>query len=232
MQVIRAIGYARVSTDRQAEEGESIAVQTEMIEAAATQRKLGGMQLVGVFEEHASAKDANRPLLRELRSMIAKREIDAVIVYKLDRLSRRLSDLTVMIDEFDEADVALISVKESIDMTTPMGRAMIGMISVFSQLEREVIAERVTDALAARKAEGRVAGHPEYGKRRGVGKTAVVDANELAVLNRMRALRRDGLAFEAIAGQLKAEGIRTRRGRPFSRQGVHHLLKKFGYQDS
>ena len=231
MQQVKAIGYARVSTDRQADEGESIAVQRELIEAAATQRKLDGVLLVDTLVEHASAKDANRPRLRELRGMIARREIDAVIVYRLDRLSRRVSDLTAMIDEFGAAGVALISVKESIDMTTPMGRAMIGMIGVFAALEREVIAERVTDALAARKAEGRVAGHPEYGKRRGEDKAAIDNADERAVIDRMRALRAEGKAYEAIAHAVTAEGIRTRRGRPFSRQGVHHLLKKFGYQD-
>lgn len=101
-----------------------------------------------IFEDEGfSGKNIDRPRFQEMLSLILKNKIDVLICYRLDRISRNIADFSTLINELSEHNVAFISIKEQFDTRTPMGRAMMYIASVFAQLEREVIAERVRDNL-------------------------------------------------------------------------------------
>ena len=120
----------------------------------------------------------------------------------------------------------MLSASENLDTESAMGRMCVNIMAVISQWERETIAERTRDALKALKARGKRTGTVPFGYWADEAGTLHRDDDESAVVDEARRLReREGLTYEAVAERLTAQGIRTRRGRAFSRQGVHHMLK-------
>jgi len=109
-----------------------------------------------VFEEIASGGRWDRPVLHEMLDQLRKG--DVVIVWKLDRLSRSLKDLLVIMDKIDKAGAGFKSLTESIDTTTPAGRMMMQMVGSFAEFEREMIRERTKAGLDAARKEGRIGG--------------------------------------------------------------------------
>ena len=126
------IGYARVSTQDQ--------------ESAAQVAALEGCGCERIFQEKASGGRWDRPKLRELLGQL--RDDDVVVVWKLDRLSRSLKDLLMLMDQMTE----------SIDTTTPAGRMMMQMIGSFAEFEREMLRERTRSGLEAARKQGRLGG--------------------------------------------------------------------------
>ena len=99
-----------------------------------------------IFEDEGfSGGNLNRPDFQKMMRSVRNRRFKAIIVYRLDRISRNISDFAGLIDELTKLDVSFVSIREQFDTGTPMGRAMMFIISVFSQLERETIAERIRD---------------------------------------------------------------------------------------
>jgi len=109
-----------------------------------------------IFRETASGGRWDRPVLHEMLSQL--RENDIVIVWKLDRLSRSLKDLLVIMEKIDHAGSGFKSLTEAIDTTTPAGRMMMQMVGSFAEFEREMIRERTKAGLDAARAEGRIGG--------------------------------------------------------------------------
>lgn len=133
--------YARVSTEQQIE-NYSIPLQKERIKAFCTSK--GWDDITEYVDAGYSGSNLKRPALEQLQQDIKNKKINAVIVYRLDRLSRSQRDTLYLIEEmFLPNDVEFISISETIDTSTPFGRAMIGVMSVFAQLERETITERL-----------------------------------------------------------------------------------------
>lgn len=135
-------GYARVSTDNQLE-NYSIEEQTERLKAYCAAK---GWTLLQTYVDGGySGGNTDRPALQEMLSAIRENKIDAVVVYKLDRLSRSQKDtLTLIEDELLTHGTDFVSINENFDTSTPFGRAMIGILSVFAQLEKDQITERFT----------------------------------------------------------------------------------------
>lgn len=150
---LRAFIYIRVSTLEQAREGYSIAAQEERLRAYAKAR---GYSIVKVYSDPGySGANLDRPALGEMLNQIKQGVADIVLVYKLDRLSRSQKDTLFLIEEvFLKNKVDFVSMNESFDTSTPFGRAMIGILSVFAQLEREQIRERTIMGRQARAKEG------------------------------------------------------------------------------
>ena len=96
-------------------------------------------------DEGFSGGNLNRPGFRKMMEAAKERKFKMIIVYRLDRISRNISDFSGLIEELSHLDIAFVSIKEQFDTGTPMGRAMMYIASVFSQLERETIAERIRD---------------------------------------------------------------------------------------
>ena len=99
-----------------------------------------------VYEDEGfSGSNLNRPDFKKMMAAAKERKFKAIIVYRLDRISRNISDFSSLIEELARQDIAFVSIKEQFDTGSPMGRAMMYIASVFSQLERETIAERIRD---------------------------------------------------------------------------------------
>ena len=134
--------YVRVSTENQLE-NYSIEEQTERLKAYCLAKDITVTKFY--TDGGYSGGNTNRPALQQMLADIRKGGIDTVIVYKLDRLSRSQKDtLTLIEDSFLACHVDFISVSENFDTSTPFGRAMIGILSVFAQLEKDQITERFT----------------------------------------------------------------------------------------
>ena len=145
--------YIRVSTQEQAQEGYSIDAQTDRLQAYCQAKD---WIIAGVYTDAGfSGSNINRPALQRLLNDVRAGLVDCVLVYKLDRLSRSQKDTLMLIeDEFLSRDVAFVSMSENFDTSTPLGRAMVGILSVFAQLEREQIKERMAMGRAERAKNG------------------------------------------------------------------------------
>lgn len=145
--------YVRVSTQEQANEGYSIGAQTERLQAYCQAK---GWTLANVYTDPGfSGAKMVRPGLQKLISDVQNKRVDVVLVYKLDRLSRSQKDTLYLIEDvFMKNGVAFVSMNENFDTSTAFGRAMVGILSVFAQLEREQIKERTQMGRIERAKEG------------------------------------------------------------------------------
>ena len=160
---MKAIGYVRVSTDRQAEQGVSLEAQEAKIRAIST---VQSAELLDVIVDGGdSAKSPNRPGLQRLLDLINAGKVDTVIVAKLDRLTRSVKDLCGLMELFEKCKVALVSVTESLDTGSAAGRLMTTIMGAVSQWERKAIGERTHDALRHRRGKGERGGNIEFGYR-------------------------------------------------------------------
>src|SRR5947208_7110065 len=149
---MKAIGYVRVSTDKQADKGISLEAQAEKIRAMAM---LHDHQLLDVLVDGGeSAKSLKRPAMAKLLAMIDAGQVKTVIVAKLDRLTRSVRDLCELLERFERRGVALVSVAESLDTGSAAGRLVLNIMAAVSQWEREAIGERTRDALGHKRSQG------------------------------------------------------------------------------
>lgn len=127
--------------------GESIGNQVELCkEYIRAHYGEAALEHISVYEDEGfSGGNLNRPDFKKMMEAAKKHKFKAIIVYRLDRISRNISDFAGLIEELSRLDIAFVSIKEQFDTGTPMGRAMMYIASVFSQLERETIAERIRD---------------------------------------------------------------------------------------
>ena len=139
---------------------------------------------------------SSRPKRDAIITAARKREIDVVIVWKLDRWGRSVVDLVTTLKELGDLGVGFISLTEALDLTTPTGRAMTGLLAVFAEFERDILKERVKAGIAQAKSEGRVFGRP---------KTAALKSLEV------RRLKKQGLNHSEIARALKIGRASVRR---------------------
>jgi DNA invertase Pin-like site-specific DNA recombinase len=205
---MRVVGYVRVSTDDQAREGVSLGAQQAKLEAYCVVKDWTLVEVIR--DEGVSAKSLKRPGLQRLLAMVRARHVDVVAIAKLDRLSRDVRDVYALVELFEKADVALVSLQESLDATTATGRAMIGMLAVMNQLERELIAERTREAMQHLKAQGERYCHAVFD-----------DAAVLAVMQQHRAA---GRSYAAIAHELNAAGIPSTLGGQWLANAVRRIL--------
>lgn len=213
----RVVGYVRVSTERQAEEGISLEAQRAKLRAHCAAHDL---TLVAIeADEGASAKTLDRPGLQRALSMLREGRSDALLVAKLDRLTRRVVDLGHLIETcFASERWALVSVADQIDTRTAAGRMTLFILMSVAQWEREAIAERTAEALAHLRATGVTLGRPGLGWQYAevdpaTGRRELRAApDELATVARIRALRENGHSYASIARELTKEGHRPRYG--------------------
>src|SRR5215469_14622303 len=204
-----AIGYARVSTDKQADRGVSLEAQTEKIRAMTV---VHSAELADIIVEAGeSAKSLNRPGMQRLLALVASGEVNAVIVAKLDRLTRSVKDLCELLERFERRAVALISVAESLDTSSAAGRLVINIMTAVSQWEREAIGERTRDALSHKRSNGERVGNIRFGYRLCAdGKHVEPDPAEQRVLNEICRLRERGKSMRLIATELNRRAFATR----------------------
>ena len=149
--------YTRVSTDQGLEQDfNSLDAQREASEAyIMSQAHEGWTLLRSRYDDGGfSGGSMDRPALQKLLADIRARKIDVIVVYKVDRLTRSLADFAKLVELFDTHDVSFVSVTQSFNTTTSMGRLTLNVLLSFAQFEREVTGERIRDKIAASKKKG------------------------------------------------------------------------------
>jgi site-specific DNA recombinase len=229
----RMVGYVRVSSEEQARSGLSLESQEQKIRAMAAVK---GVDLVEIVTDAGeSAKSLNRPGVKRIIDMVNSGEVAGVIVAKLDRLTRNVRDLADLVEMFNRTDAALVSVGETLDTGSAVGRMMMNVIATISQWEREVIAERTTDALRVKKLRGELTGNAPYGYRvinseeMRDGKPVrilVEDDREQEIIALVHQARAGGMYLRQIAQALNDRGYVTRRGAPWRLQYLPNLLEE------
>ena len=224
---IKAAAYIRVSTDEQAESGYSLQLQRERI---AAQIAAKGWELYNTYEDGGqSGGKLERPALQEMLSDIDAGNVQAVVIYKLDRLSRKQRDTMYLIEDvFLKQNIELVSISESLDTSSPTGRAMIGMLSVFAQLERDTITERLSGGRKQKaKAGGYAGGNSAIGYTTERGKkTLFADDSKADTVRRVFELNGAGFKLQQIADRLNEEGHTTKQGAQFSPTQVMRILNR------
>jgi putative DNA-invertase from lambdoid prophage Rac len=180
--------YARVSTHDQ----HTLALQVEALRTYAAQR---GWSVVTEVQDVGSGA-VERPQRERLMHAARRRAIDAVLVWRLDRWGRSVTDLLWSLRELEALGVGFVSLTEALDLTTPTGRAMAGLLAVFAEFEREILRERVRAGIAHARQQGKPHGRPPSASR------------HAAQINQLFA---EGLSKRAIAGQLGIGRTSVRR---------------------
>ncbi len=221
---MKAIGYIRVSTEKQADFGVSLEAQAEKVRAMAV---VQGAELAEVIVDAGeSAKSLNRPGMARLLSLVDAGAVDAVIVAKLDRLTRSVKDLAELLERFTRRGVSLVSVAESLDTGTAAGRLVLNIMVSVSQWEREAIGERTRDAMSHKRANGERVGTLPFGYRvEADGSHLEADPAEQGILARIRELKAAGHTTRQIAAELNRQGFTTRRGTAWRFQYVAGALQ-------
>lgn len=220
--MIKALGYTRVSSAEQANEGISLQNQREKIQAYCA---LHEMELVELIEDAGkSGKDLNREGLQDILSQLAK--VDAVVVYKLDRLSRKVLDTLGMIEIFEKEKVIFHSITEKIDTDTAMGRFFLNITASFAQMERDLISERTRDALQSKIQRGERAGQIPYGFRLGEdGNKLVEHPVEQKTIELIKELREQGFSLRKICKALTRKGLEP-QGQGWHPQTIKNILDR------
>jgi DNA invertase Pin-like site-specific DNA recombinase len=212
----RVVGYIRVSTDLQAEHGVSLDAQRAKLAAYALAMDL---VLVGIEEDAGvSAKSLDRPGLQRALARLREGSADGILVVKLDRLTRSVRDLGELLDGYFGQRYALLSVGDNIDTRSAAGRLVLNVLCSVAQWEREAIGERVKDALAHLKAQGKELGAPRLEHR----------PDHAATVERIRSLRKRGLSLRSIAHLLREEGVPTLRGGRWCSESVRKVALRGG----
>ena len=155
---MRVAAYARVSTHDQ----QTLGMQVDAMSAYIKNR--GWLVARSVEDIGSGAKE--RPGRESLLMAARRREIDVIVVWRLDRWGRSVADLMTTLRELLDLGVGFVSLTEALDLTTPSGRAMAGMLAIFAEFEREILRERVKAGIAQARKEGRPHGRPRTASRR------------------------------------------------------------------
>jgi DNA invertase Pin-like site-specific DNA recombinase len=187
----------------------------------------GAELLEVILDGGESAKNLNRPGLQRLLALVDSGKVKAVIVAKLDRLTRSVKDLCNLLELFEKGGVALVSVAESLDTASASGRLVITIMAAVSQWEREAIGERTWDALRHKRTSGERVGNIRFGFRLSPdGKHVEPDPGEQGVLTEIRHLRQNGQTLRGIAASLNRQSLRTRRGSAWPLEHVARIIKQ------
>jgi len=157
---MKTVGYIRVSTSEQVDNGISLDNQRHKIEAFAELKDLDLIEVIS--DEGCSGKNLKREGISRIISLIEHKEADAVIVYKLDRISRKTKDLLYLFEDvFNKHKTNFYSLNENIDTTTAQGKFFLTLMGAMAQMERDLISERTADALTELKRQSRRLGNPD-----------------------------------------------------------------------
>jgi len=192
----RVIGYIRVSTDKQADSGLGIESQRQAILAECDRK--GWILDRFVQDDGLSGKNLKRPGLQEALEALAKKQVDALVSSKLDRLSRSVADFCQIVEASRRQGWTLVVLDCQVDTSTPVGEMVAGVLAQFAQFERRLIGQRTKDALAVKKSQGVV-----------LGRRPEISPEAEATIAR---LRQEGATMAVIADRLNAEGVATARG--------------------
>ena len=229
---LRCAVYTRKSSEEGLDQAfNSLDAQRESCEAyVASQRAEGWVLVRDRYDDGGfSGGNLERPALRRLLADIEAGLVDVIAVYKIDRLSRSLMDFARLVEVFDRHGVTFVSVTQSFNTTTSMGRLTLNILLSFAQFEREVIGERIRDKFAASRARGMwMGGHPPLGYDVLDRKLVVNEAEAAVVRHIFEQFARLGSPTKLVT-VLRAEAVTTKRGKPIDKNDLHRLLRNRVY---
>ena len=225
---IRCAIYTRKSTEEGLEqEFNSLDAQREACAAyILSQRHEGWSELSDIYDDGGySGGNMDRPALKALLGKVAAGKVDVIVVYKVDRLTRALSDFAKIVDVLDAAGASFVSVTQSFNTTTSMGRLTLNVLLSFAQFEREVTGERIRDKIAASKAKGMFMGGPVPLGYNVVDRKLIVDEGEAATVRMIFTRYLELRSGRALQVELAQRGVRSKRrtyrgGRPYGEQPI------------
>jgi len=240
--LFRSAIYTRKSTEHNLDlEFNSLDAQREACEAYIKSQAHEGWRLIpGRYDDGAfSGASLDRPALQQLLSEVRSGKIDIIVVYKVDRLTRSLADFAKLVELFDQHSVSFVSVTQSFNTTSSMGRLTLNVLLSFAQFEREVIGERVRDKIAASKRKGIWVGGPVPLGYASINKKLVVVPEEAETVRLIFERYLEVGSIRTLVQELDRRGIRTKRqvgGNGQSRGGIRfgvgplaHLLRNRFY---
>lgn len=218
-----AIGYIRVSTEKQANEGVSLEAQKARIQHWCI---ANGYELSQVYVD-AGISGKRMDTRKELQAALAAlKKGQALVAYSLSRLARSTKDALVIGEMVAKKKADLVSLSEQIDTTTAAGKMMFQMLAVLAEFERNLVAERTTNALQHKKRTGqKYCNQVPYGFQAIDGRLVEVVA-EAQVVAQIQAARQGGNTLQAIADDLNGKGIPTKTGKQWQPATIHLLLKR------
>jgi len=222
-----AIVYARFSPRKNAAESQSVETQIELAEKYCT---FASLEIIGTeWDKNLSGKRAdNRPgLQRALEGACITKSV--LVVYSLSRLARSTRDAIEIAERLNKAGANLASLTEQINTTSASGRMLFKVLAVLSEFEREVIAERTSQAMIRHQANGRRMGSIiPFGWRPDPqnGKLMLPDESELAAIQEMVRQWEGGTSFKEIAELMESMGVKTRKGNKWQKSAVYEIVRR------
>lgn len=208
MEIKKVAIYARVSTEEQAKEGYSITAQLQTLRQYA---QLYNWEVVEEYvDEGISGKSIKgRPAMKRLIDDVEINKFDAVLVWKISRLSRNMLDTLVILDKFEKYDVKFISYSENFDTGNPIGRLVLQIMASIAEMERNTLSENVKLGMKQRALEGQWNGGSVFGYDT-VEKQLVINHKEAEIVKMIFEMYASGKGLKAIANYLNKLGYRTK----------------------
>ena len=217
----KAIGYIRVSTQQQAEEGVSLEAQRTRIEAWCV---ANDYELTNVYcDSGISGTKSDRPEL--LAALKQTTKDTALVCYSLSRLTRSTKDMLQLSEELNSKGANLVSLTEKIDTTTAAGKMLFRMLAVLNEFERDQIAERTKAALSHKKANGEAYNHSPFGYQR-EGDKLVKDVAEAKTIALIKRKRIQGASIRDIVEELNSKGIKPKKANKWNPSSVYYVLRR------
>lgn len=215
--------YIRVSTDEQADKGNSLYEQQERLSSYC--KAMGWEPPIFFIDDGYSAKDMNRPAIKKLLDEVKQNKVKIILTTKLDRFSRNLLELLQTIKFLQEHDCNFVSASESFDTSTAVGRMTLQLLGTFAEFERERISERVRDnMISLAKNTNKALTKPCYGYDV-VDGNYVVNEDEARFVRMMFDLAEQGHGHRMIAKILNDSGSTTKQGKPWDQINVKRLMQ-------
>lgn len=221
---LRAVGYVRVSTEEQVRGGISLNLQHSKIHAYA---ELEGFELVEIISDEGISGSSikGRPGMKRVLDLARNHQIDCIVTWKLDRLARNTSESLDIATLCQKNGVALHSITEKLDTQSALGKFFFTLMASLAEMERSLIGERITAALARKRELGlATTGNPEYGYKI-IDGHVVPDPDEQEIIQRILTLHQQRVSIYQIVEILQREGRVNRKGRPLAKTQVHSILQ-------
>ncbi len=237
MRRVRCAIYTRKSTEEGLDQDfNTLDAQREACEAYVASQKHEGWEVLPDHYDDGgiSGGHLERPALQRLMQAVDEKRVDQIVVYKIDRLTRSLSDFAKLVDRLDAAEASFVSVTQSFNTATSMGRLTLNVLLSFAQFEREVTAERIRDKIAASKRKGLWMGGTSPIGYLPDGRTLKIEASEAETIKALYGLYLKHKNVREVAERADRLGLKSRTrqrpnrktsgGTPFERGHIHHIL--------
>ncbi len=214
--------YIRVSTEEQVKEGFSIAAQKDKLAKYAESQS---WEVAGLYlDEGISAKSLERPQMKQMLNDMKNNIFDTILVYKLDRLTRSVSDLHELLNLFDEYSIGFRSATEVFDTTSAIGRLFITIVAAMAQWERENLAERVSFGIEQKVREGKYVGTPSVFGYDYTNGELEINIAEAEIVKQIYTNYLEKGSFTGIANEFNRLNIKSKRGGYWTQRGIKNIL--------